>query len=267
MVADSQEDVRLARLEKVLTFPTLLTVVGLLVLLLVPLTASLDARTSAVIARATLVFAGLFVAEYGTRFIVARDKGAFVRGNLIDTAVAISTLFLPILPDSRFLLALRVFSAVSMILEVGKDFQHIFRVRNIPYALIGATLVIAVCGVLEFHYENPVKGSNINSAQDGIWWAAVTMSTVGYGDKYPITPEGRTIAIVLMALGPVFLGILYAGLSSLFMKPTQEELAAEIEAQDRRTARVVEATVNDRFHELSEKIDRLLAATEQRSQE
>jgi len=89
-------------------------------------------------------------------------------------------------------------------------------------ALIGASLVVVVCGVLEFHYENPIKGSNINSAQDGIWWAAVTMSTVGYGDKYPTTPEGRTIAIVLMALGPVFLGILYAGLTSLFMKPTDE---------------------------------------------
>jgi len=188
-----------------------------------------------------------------------------VRANLIDTAVALSSLLLPILPDSRFLLALRVVSAVSMILQVGKDFQHLFRVRNIPYALIGASLVVVVCGVLEFHYENPIKGSNINSAQDGIWWAAVTMSTVGYGDKYPTTPEGRTIAIVLMALGPVFLGILYAGLTSLFMKPTDEELAAEIEAQDRRTAHVVEATVNERFRELSEKIDRLLAAAEKRS--
>jgi voltage-gated potassium channel len=149
-------------------------------------------------------------------------------------------------------------SAISMILEIGKDFQHLFRVKNVPYALVAATLVVIVCGALEYHYEAPAKGSNINSSQDGLWWAIVTMSTVGYGDKYPITNEGRAIAVVLMMLGPVFLGILYAGLTTTFMRPTEEELAAQQRADDERLTRIIEQTVIDRLRPIGEKLDRAL---------
>jgi voltage-gated potassium channel len=265
--AEEPVDARLARLDKYLTFPTLLTVVALLVLLLVPLVATLDAKTLAMVNRAALVFGIVFVLEYLARLAVAKNKRHFVRTNIIDTAVAVSAVTLPLLPETRFLLALRVIAAVSMILEVGKDFQHLFRIRNIPYALIGATLVMLVCGALEYHYENPAKGSNINSPQDGVWWAIVTMSTVGYGDKYPVTGEGRAIAVVLMTLGPVFLGILYAGLTTIFMRPTEEELALKIEDEDRRLARVVEETVNERFRELSTKIDSAIQRLEAKGAE
>jgi len=251
-------DVRLARVEKFLTFPTLLTVLVLLGLLLLPLTVTLDRAQEATLWRAQLITGFVFVVEYLVRLFIAREKGRFIRGNVIDTAVAASSLMLPLVPDLRFLLALRVLSAVSLILEVGKDVQHIFRVKNIPYAIIGASLVVIVIGLLEFHYENPAKGSNINSAQDGLWWAVVTMSTVGYGDKYPITNEGRAIAVVLMMLGPVFLGILYAGLTTMFMRPTEEELAAQHRADDERLARIVQQTVIDTVRPISEKLDRAL---------
>jgi voltage-gated potassium channel len=255
---DASIDVRLARVEKFLTFPTLLTVVVLLGLLLLPLTVDLDRAQLALVWQAQIATGFLFVLEYLARLLIAREKMRFVQSNVIDTAVAVSSLMLPLVPDLRFLLALRVLSAVSLILEVGKDIQHIFRVKNIPYAVIGATLVVVVTGLLEYHYENPAKGSNINSLQDGLWWAVVTMSTVGYGDKYPITTEGRAIAIVLMMLGPVFLGILYAGLTTMFMRPTQEEIAAQNRADDERLARIVEQTVIDTLRPISQKLDRAL---------
>jgi voltage-gated potassium channel len=255
-------DARLDRVEKVLTLPTLLTVGALLLLLLLPLLVVLNRAQEALLWKAQIATGFVFVVEYSIRLGVARRKGHFVRTNVIDTIVAVSSITLPLLPDLRFLLVLRVVSAISMILEVGKDVQHLFRVKNIPYALIGATLVVIACGALEFHYENPAKGSNINSTQDGLWWAIVTMSTVGYGDKYPITSEGRAIAVVLMMLGPVFLGILYAGLTTTFMRPTEQELAEQHRADDERLARVVEQTVIDRLRPISEKLDRALSLIE-----
>jgi voltage-gated potassium channel len=259
---DAYVDARLDRVEKLLTLPTLLTVGALLLLLLWPLLMPLDLAQQALVWRAQVLVGLVFVVEYSIRLWIAKNKRSFVRSNIIDTVVAASSIALPLLPDLRFLLALRVVTAISLILEVGKDFQHLFRVKNIPYALIGATLVVIVCGALEFHYENPAKGSNINSTQDGLWWAVVTMSTVGYGDKYPITAEGRAIAVVLMMLGPVFLGILYAGLTTSFMRPTEEELAAQNRADDERLARIVEQSVIDRLRPISEKLDRALAALE-----
>jgi len=65
-----------------------------------------------------------------------------------------------------------------------------------------------------------------------------------------------------MTLGPVFLGILYAGLTTTFMKPTEEELAAQNRADDERLARIVEQSVIDRLRPISEKLDRALAAIE-----
>jgi voltage-gated potassium channel len=259
---DEYVDARLDRVEKLLTFPTLLTVASLLVLLLVPLVVDLNPAHQALVWELQVVVGLVFVIEYLTRLAIAQKKALFVRSNLIDTAVAITSILLPLLPDLRFLLVLRVISAISLVLEVGKDLQHLFRVKNIPYALVGASLVVLVCGVLEYHYENPAKGSNINTLGDGLWWGVVTISTVGYGDKYPITPEGRSIAIALMMLGPVFLGILYAGLTTMFMRPTEEELAAQHRADDERLARVVEQSVADHVRPLSEKLDHALGLLE-----
>jgi voltage-gated potassium channel len=259
---DAYVDSRLDRVEKMLALPTLLTVGILLVLLLLPLLMTLDQAHQSQIWWAQVIVGLVFVVEYGVRLGVAERKEHFVRTNVIDTVVAVSSVALPLFPDLRFLLALRVVTAISLILEVGKDFQHLFRVKNVPYALVGATLVVIVCGALEYHYENPAKGSNINTTQDGLWWAIVTMSTVGYGDKYPITNEGRAIAVVLMTLGPVFLGILYAGLTTTFMRPTEEELAEQHRSDDERLARIVEQTVLDRLKPISEKLDRALGLIE-----
>jgi voltage-gated potassium channel len=55
------------------------------------------------------------------------------------------------------------------------------------------------------------EGTNIKSAEDAIWWSVATMTTVGYGDKYPVTTEGRVIGIILMVCG---VGM-FAGLSGL----------------------------------------------------
>jgi voltage-gated potassium channel len=262
---DAYVDARLDRVEKMLTLPTLLTVATLLVLLLLPLLMTLNQEHLTQLWWAQVIVGFVFVFEFAARLAIAKHKTHFIRTNVIDTVVAASSIALPLLPDLRFLLVLRVVSAISMILEIGKDFQHLFRVKNVPYALVAATLVVIVCGALEFHYENPAKGSNINSSQDGLWWAIVTMSTVGYGDKYPITNEGRAIAVVLMMLGPVFLGILYAGLTTTFMRPTEEELAAQQRADDERLTRIIEQTVIDRLRPIGEKLDRALELIETRT--
>src|ERR1700722_9526681 len=110
-------DVRLARVEKFLTYPTLITVLVLLGLLLMPLAVTLDRAQEAMAWRAQLITGFVFVVEYLVRFVIAREKGRFIRGNVIDTAVAASSVLLPLVPDLRFLLALRVLSAVSLILE------------------------------------------------------------------------------------------------------------------------------------------------------
>lgn len=65
--------------------------------------------------------------------------------------------------------------------------------------------------------------SNIKTAEDAIWWAYVTITTVGYGDKFPATTEGRIIAALLMAGGMALVGTFTAFLASWFVDQTKKQ--------------------------------------------
>jgi voltage-gated potassium channel len=61
--------------------------------------------------------------------------------------------------------------------------------------------------------------SNISTAEDAIWWTFCTITTVGYGDKYPVTTEGRIIAIILMTYGVALLGVITGFVTAFFISP------------------------------------------------
>ena len=75
----------------------------------------------------------------------------------------------------------------------------------------GATIVTTV--------EVGVEGSNITSFPDALWWSVVTVTTVGYGDRFPVTTVGRGIAFVMMMGGIGFFSGLTANLASFFVRP------------------------------------------------
>ncbi|CAN5181082.1 hypothetical protein BH09ACT6_BH09ACT6_17450 [soil metagenome] len=89
-----------------------------------------------------------------------------------------------------------------------------FRGRVAVYVIGSASLlvVIASLGILEAEQNAP--GASITSYPDALWWALVTITTVGYGDFVPITGEGRLIAVGLMIAGIALLGVITATLAS-----------------------------------------------------
>lgn len=66
--------------------------------------------------------------------------------------------------------------------------------------------------------ERTVEGSNIKNFADGLWWAITTVTTVGYGDRFPITFEGRLLAVLLMVTGISLVGVVTASVASWFVK-------------------------------------------------
>jgi voltage-gated potassium channel len=83
-------------------------------------------------------------------------------------------------------------------------------------ALISAVVVI-FSSIAILHAEATPE-ANIKSAEDALWWSAVTITTVGYGDKFPVTTEGRIIATVLMVTGVGLFGTFTAGVASFFLR-------------------------------------------------
>lgn len=82
------------------------------------------------------------------------------------------------------------------------------------------TLTMAWVGISAavYHFEDPIKESNIHSFQDSLWWGIVTFLTVGYGDRYPVSPSGRFFAILLMIVGVVTMSIVTAKISTYFLE-------------------------------------------------
>ena len=81
-----------------------------------------------------------------------------------------------------------------------------------------ALLLIVFCSIAVLHVETE-PASNIKSAEDALWWAFATVTTVGYGDRYPVTSEGRFIAAILMCAGVGLFGTFSGFLAAWFIGP------------------------------------------------
>jgi len=102
------------------------------------------------------------------------------------------------------------------------------RAESAFLASVLVTLLLLVSGsiaILEFEVPG---GGNIANAEDAMWWAVSTMTTVGYGDRYPITSEGRIVAVFLMAAGVGLFGTVSGAVASWFLSPAAEEADVDL---------------------------------------
>lgn len=92
-----------------------------------------------------------------------------------------------------------------------------------------AMLLVVFCSVAILQFETAPE-SNIRNAQDAMWWAVETITTAGYGDRYPVTPEGRLIATILMCAGIGLFGTLSGFLAAWFVAPAERREESELAA-------------------------------------
>ena len=95
-------------------------------------------------------------------------------------------------------------------------------------SVLVALVVVVASSIAVLEFEKP-DGGNIATAQDAMWWSVSTMTTVGYGDRYPITSEGRLVAVFLMAAGVGLFGTLSGAIASWFLSPVAKEADVDLE--------------------------------------
>jgi voltage-gated potassium channel len=96
------------------------------------------------------------------------------------------------------------------------------------YVIVIASMFVLLLGSsLIAFIEPPAPDSNIKSGGDAFWWAFVTITTVGYGDRFPVTNWGRFVGMLTMAVGIGIFGVLTSYLSSVFLAPPPKEAASE----------------------------------------
>lgn len=131
-----------------------------------------------------------FVADYVVRVRLSTDRWRFVRTHPIDL-IAIA------LPPFRPLRALRA----APLLIGGLHRARLTRARLAVFVGTTSVLVVFLCSLAFLDAERGAPDTKITGYADALWWATVTVTTVGYGDVYPVTTEGRLVALLLMAFG------------------------------------------------------------------
>lgn len=120
---------------------------------------------------------------------------------------------------ARLLRIIRLLRILRAFRSTKKIVSHIFKNKaegTFTTVSIIAVMLLIFSSIAILQVENRAE-SNIKTAEDAIWWAYVTITTVGYGDKFPITTEGRIIAAILMTGGVGLFGTFTAFASSWFL--------------------------------------------------
>ncbi len=161
---------------------------------------------------------GVFLLDFIIRYRQAENKLQFMKWGWIDLVASVPTL--DFMRAGRLLRLIRLIRIIRAFRSTKHIVQHIFKNKvqgTLTSVAIIAVLMLLFSSIAILQFETD-PNSNIKTAGDAIWWAYVTMTTVGYGDKYPVTTEGRIIAAILMTVGVGLFGTFTAYVSSWFVK-------------------------------------------------
>ena len=208
--------------------PLLIIAIGSLPLLLLEIIShrlTSGDKTFLLIVNLTVFLA--YAIDYLVEFLVTPEKGRYVRSEWSSLLIVIAQLF-AILPAMSFLgflrgaRALRVVSSFTRIIGISmasrSQGREILKKRATSFAfgLAGFTLITSAVGFTLA--EDVGKDGRIQSFFDALWWSGATITTVGYGDIYPITAAGRIIAIFTMLVGISTLAVVTARIAQFLIK-------------------------------------------------
>jgi voltage-gated potassium channel Kch len=131
--------------------------------------------------------------------------------------------------NDRFSYILRTIFFTIVVLRALGTVRYFLRQRSILYLIVAEGVVIVIFGMLITAVERDAPGTTIHSLQDGLWWAVVTVATVGYGDTHPVTGEGRLVGVGLIVLGVAMFSILTASLAKLFVLRDETMIASRLQ--------------------------------------
>lgn len=218
---------RYARLTTTLEWPMAILALAVIPALLLDNGAATP-RTHAIATAANWIIWLAFCGEFVARFIVAPERSRFARRSWVDLLIIVLSPPFGV-PESfqglRAVRALRILRLVRALafLSIGiKTSRRALRHRKFHYVLV-VTAGMMLLGAAGLYLVERGQNEALRSFWDALWWAISTTTTVGYGDVYPTTGEGRAIAVLLMLTGIGVIGVFTATIASLFMIEDEED--------------------------------------------
>ncbi|MYD64633.1 MAG: potassium channel family protein [Chloroflexi bacterium] len=218
---------QLERFERADEIPMLVLALVMVPVLLAPFLYDLTAEAERILLAANRLIWAAFAAELLARVYLAPRRLAYLSQYWFDVVIVV----LPILRPLRLIRAMRL----------------IMVRRGVEGSLLFALIAVAASAIVVTFAEQDAGGA-IDGFDVAAWWAITTITTVGYGDTYPVTAVGRSVAAALMLVGIGLFGVLTASVAAYFVESAQEEPGT------------VESSLDEVLGELRRLHDRLDAA-------
>lgn len=202
----------------------------------------LDAETAAILQLADDLVCGVFLLDFVVTVVRARDRWGYLRTwGWLDLISSI-----PMVDLARWGRVGRVVRATRVLrglhaTKVVAGAVSRYRAKN---TLLAASLIsfvfVIVSSIAVLHFESTPE-ANILKADDALWWAFGTLTTVGYGDYFPVTGEGRVVAGILMTAGVGLVGTFSGFFAAWLMGPREESPDSELAELRKEVAALKEA--------------------------
>lgn len=132
---------------------------------------------------------------------------------------------------------------IPLLFKTAHNIKKYFRSHKINYIFAVTIVIVLILGSLVVLIERDVPNARIHNIQDGVWWSIETITTVGYGDFFPVSSGGKIVAVVIMAFGITMFSLLTASLSSYLFGEHELKL---------------EKKIDERLADIEKKLDSLL---------
>ena len=201
-----------ARWQKLTEWPLAIAAAVFLIAYSYEVIAEPDGTTAEIVIAATWT---VFLTDYIINLVLAPSRWRWFYTHLLDLAIVVLPMLRP----------LRLLRLVTILAILNRTAGAAFRGRVIIYAVAGSTLLVYVAGLTVLDAERGGTGS-IQTIGEAIWWAFVTITTVGYGDYFPVTPTGQLVAVGVMVGGIALIGVVTATLASWIVERVEQKEAA-----------------------------------------
>lgn len=167
------------------------------------------------------IICALFLFQLSLDLFRSKHRLQYLKEHWIDFVASI-----PIIEPIRYARIfhiLRIFRLLRSSQSLLKQIQSNRKEATIASILILMVTLISLGSVFMLMFEGKDPNANIHTAGDAVWWAFVTISTVGYGDHYPVTMEGKVLAVLVIVSGVGIFGMISGLITSIITEPSKIE--------------------------------------------
>jgi voltage-gated potassium channel len=198
-------------------------------ILIIPLIKPVHGTTAETFAFIDYTIWALFAVEYLVKLYLAPSRKQYVRSHILDLIIVAVPFFRP--ARAGRLINLTRLGRIGVVMADGiTRARNVFTHRGLHFVLLAATVMVFASAGLVTIAERSAPHATIHNYGQGLWWAIVTVTTVGYGDKYPVTGFGQGVAVVMMVVGIGLIGVLTATIASYFVGQDLDKAQSEREA-------------------------------------